>query len=207
MGTGSGTGTPITSNVYATTAELKARLGISDTTDDATLGAILEAVSRAVDNHCGRHFYQDSDTRYFTADSGTLCFTDDIVSITTLATDDGDRTYADTWAATDYDMSPDNADSRGEPYQWLETTPAGNYGFPAGLRRGVKIIGVFGYPAVPDVVNEATLLMGARYHMRRHAPFGVVGSADMGHIIVIPKLDPDVQTLLTGVVRTQARGI
>lgn len=37
------TGTPVTSNLYSTVATLKTRLGISDMTDETTLGLVLTA--------------------------------------------------------------------------------------------------------------------------------------------------------------------
>ena len=43
--------------------------------------------------------------------------------------------------------------------------------------------------------------------MRPHAPFGIVGNADMGQLQVIPKLDPDVALLLSGLRKPGAWGI
>jgi hypothetical protein len=192
---------------YATLAEFKTALGISDTTDDLNLSALLGAVSRKIDAYCGRRFDRETDTRYFTAEYSGLCFTDDIVSITTLTTDDTwNRTYGTTWAATDYDLTPANALSRGEPFTWLELTPNGTKWFPT-VARGVKIVGVFGYPSIPGPVNTACLIQATRLHMRPHAPFGIVGNADMGQLQVIPKLDPDVALLLSGLRKPGAWGI
>ncbi|MBK8113275.1 MAG: hypothetical protein IPK44_01500 [Candidatus Accumulibacter sp.] len=94
-------GTPVTSNLYATVAQLKTRLSISDATDDTTLGLILTGVCRAIDNHCGQRFWRDAvaTTRYYTAehDDDTL-FVDPLVSVTSIATDTAyDGTYATTW--------------------------------------------------------------------------------------------------------------
>ena len=56
-------------------AALKTRLGISDTTDDTTLGLVLSGVCRAIDGHCGQSFYRDAlaTTRYYTAVMTTRC--------------------------------------------------------------------------------------------------------------------------------------
>jgi len=115
-------------NGYATLAEIKTRLDISDSTDDAVLESMVEAISRKIDAYCNRHFYQKTATTfYFTPFSGTTVFTPDLVTLTTLKTDeDGDRTYEVTWAATDYDKMPFNAAAYSEPYTWLATTPEGD---------------------------------------------------------------------------------
>ena len=46
---------------YATLAEFKLALGISDTTDDLALSALLGAVSREIDAYCARRFDQETD--------------------------------------------------------------------------------------------------------------------------------------------------
>ena len=191
-------------NGYCTLAELRARLGYvsTDTADDAMLEAVVMGVSRLIDRYTGRRFYTTSadETRYYTAeDSYTLFLPDDLVSVTTLSTDeDGDRTYEYTWAVTDYDLEPANAALDGQPYTRIEVTPEGAYLWPVGIRRGVKIVGKFGLAAAPADVKEACLLQSERVFKRKDAPFGVVGSAEMGQALVIPKLDPDVALLLAG---------
>jgi hypothetical protein len=46
-------------------ADVKARLDITDTSKDALLGDLITAVSRAIEQHCQREFYQESRTRVF----------------------------------------------------------------------------------------------------------------------------------------------
>jgi uncharacterized phiE125 gp8 family phage protein len=46
-------------------ADVKARLDITDSSKDALLGDIITAVSRAIEQHCQREFYQESRTRVF----------------------------------------------------------------------------------------------------------------------------------------------
>ena len=189
-------GASIVGSSYATLAELKARLGTSLSSNDDALTQCLEAASRAVDGFCGRRFYQDSaQTRYFTADDSGYLEVDDLVSVTTLATDsDGDRTYEDTWASTDYDLEPYNAAAIAHPYTSLMTTPDGDYAFPRGVRRGVKIVGTWGWPSVPDAITEATLLLASRLAKRQAAPFGVAAGEEGG--VGIPSVDPDVRQLV-----------
>ena len=132
-------GSPVSTNLYSTVATLKTRLGITDTTDDTTLGLVLTGVCRAIDTHCGQSFCRDAvaTTRYYTClwDDDTL-FIDPIVSVTSLATDTAyDRTYATVWAVTDYDLMPYNAAANDHPYTWIETAPNGNYDFLSLARR------------------------------------------------------------------------
>lgn len=196
-------GTPVTSNLYTTVATLKTRLGISDTTDDTTLGLVLTGVCRAIDGHCGQSFYRDAvaSTRYYTATDKSVVFTDPIVSVTTLATDSAaDRTYTTTWAATDYDLMPDNAASGDRPYTWIETAPNGSYSFSS-LAKGIKLTAVYGWPAVPAAVGEAALLWAERIFKRKDAPFGIASFIEAGEMRLIKDMDPDVQTLLRPFVR------
>ena len=194
-------------NGYCTLAEARAQIGITvtaDTTDDAAIEARVEAISRTIDELTGRRFYRNSadEARYYTADSAyVLECPDDIGSITTLKTDaDGDRTYENTWAATDYDLMPANAALDGKPYTWIETTWDGDYVFPP-TRRGVQITGKFGYSATtPPAIKAACLLAVQKLFKRKDAPFGVEGSGDLG-IMTLMKTDPDLQMLLSPFIR------
>lgn len=183
-------------NGYATMAELKARLGLSDddTTEDAILEGVITAASRMIDADTGREFFKTTEARYFTADEFTLVLIDDLLTLSELKTDDtGDRTYATTWAASDYDLSPLNR----SPKVFLEPAPMGRYTFPT-IRKGVKITGDWGYCATgahPDPIREACLIQSARLYKRKDAPFGVMGTPELG-VARIPKVDMDVAQLL-----------
>lgn len=186
-------------NGYATLAELKTRLGITDTDDDSVLEAVIEATSRLIDGYCKRRFYTTAadETRYFTATSSGEVFVDDLLSVTSIATDaSGDRTYGTTWATTDYDLDPINAALDGRAYTHVRTRYSGANTFPS-YAQAVKIVGKFGYSSTtPDVVNEACLIQAARLFKRRDAPFGVAGVGDLGEIRLVSALDPDVRLLL-----------
>ena len=186
---------------YASPAELKSALGISDTTDDRRIGAVLDAISRAIDEHCGWRFYTtDSDeTRYYTAEYTDVFYcVDPIVSLTTLATDsDADRTWGTEWESTDYDLMPFNAEADGEPYRWIETTPDGDYPFVT-VAKGLKLTGTFGWPSVPDQIREATLLCAEKLFKRKDAVFGVMGVTELGIVQKIIREDSELALLLTG---------
>lgn len=178
-------------NGYGTLVELKARLGISDTTDDTVLEAVIEAASRAIDGETGRVFYATTATRYFTAEE-EIIFIDDLLSVTSIKLDlNSDRVYETTLAATDYDLEPYNV----TPYTRIQRAPMGVYYFPS-QRKGVEIVGSWGYSATaPDAINEACLLMAARLFKRKGAPFGVLMNTDLA-TIRITEVDPDVKLLI-----------
>src|ERR1700682_249380 len=122
------------SDAYATAAEY--RTGISpnkvDTSSDGEILNDMTAISRFVERKTGRFFTKDAApvARDFYAPSSgpvypeaenpwkyagkysrTLHLDTDLVSVSTLLTDDnGTGTPATTWAATDYQLLPLNAD-------------------------------------------------------------------------------------------------
>jgi hypothetical protein len=199
-----------TVTIYATLAEAKARLGIptSDTDDDTKLEAMLEGISRVIDWRCRRRFYttESDETRYFTAEFSDRLWPGDLLSITTLKTDDdADGTYETTWTAdTDYYLEPYNAALDEQPYTKISVAPltSANYAFPTGLAKGVQIVGKWGYwTSVPGNVSEAALLLAERLFKRKDAIFGITGTADMGMLRQIVKTDPDVELLLAPVIK------
>ncbi len=140
-------------NTYCSLDQLKDRLNIAGVDDDDKLLRLLEVVSRYIDGYCRRSFYTLVATRKYDGDGGTRLFIDDLVSVTSLKTDDDkDRTFEVTWATTDYLLLPGNADpttranSRSRPYTKVEVdVEAGNKSeFIAG-RQTVQIEGQWGF--------------------------------------------------------------
>jgi hypothetical protein len=173
------------------------------TTDDQFYCDIITGVSRAIDGECGRYFYKStaSEVRYVTAINEERLFLGDFVSITNLYTDtaDGQRTYPYTWASTDYDLWPYDAtiSSEDEPYRFIDVAPQGRYKFPKNLARGVKVDGVFGWPAVPQAIQRACILWSFRVFKRYSTPLGISSTTQLGQITVkIPGPDPDVQMMM-----------
>lgn len=196
------------SNGYCTLAELKSRFDILDATDDTILEQTIEAASRTVDTLCSRRFYAATETRYYTADDPDLLWVDDIASVTTLKTDeDADGSFETTWGPTDFQLDPPNASGDGLPYTRIYIAPTSPYAFPVYQRRGVQIVGSFGWPSVPHAVREATLLLAARYFKRKDAPMGAqIGNPEQG-ALSIPGKDPDVDRLLMGYRRFALVGV
>lgn len=186
---------------YATLAEFKSAIGITDSTDDTPLQSVLDATDALIDNYVDRKqgFGTATETRYYTADDWRYVLTDDLVSITTLETDDNaDGTYETTWTAnTDYNLAPGNAALDGWPYTEIDVSVNIPKNFPRGVYRGVKVTGVFGWPSVPNAVKQAALIQAGAVWSSRTSPFGIIGSQDLGGILRQTRaLHPEAQVLL-----------
>ena len=175
---------------------------VQDQKDDITIERAINAASRWIDDITGTRFYTTAadETRYYTAyDPYELLMRDDVISVTTLKTDDdGDGTFENTWTvSTDFLLGPYNAALDGGPYTWIERTVEGNYSFPS-VRRGVQVVGEFGFSSTtPTEVNEACIMLAQRYLKRKDAPLGVMGTQAMGFIRLDDAIDPDVKALLS----------
>ena len=188
---------------YVTLATFKETLQIpsADTTDDSRLQAVLDATDQLINNYCERPagFISSTQTRYYTAERGDYCLIDDMVSITTLQTDnDGDGVYETTWSATDYILAPRNAVANLQPYTEIDTAPGFPKVFPVEYL-GVKVVGSFGYKAssAPQAVQQAALIQAGAVYFSLTAPSGAIGGADLGGIIRLARaLHPEAQVLL-----------
>lgn len=132
-------------NAYSNVARLKSAsyLSYTGTTEDTRFRLLLEAAARLEDAYCNRHFYVLETTRYYDGSGAPLFLKDDLLSITTLKTDDdGDATYENTFATTDYILYPLND----YPKTMIKLTHESDYGsFAGGIRKGIEIEGDFGY--------------------------------------------------------------
>ena len=169
------------SDRYCDIGTLKTRLGITDTTDDVSLNAMIEAVSRIIDELTQRRFYASTETRYYQATDAYRIYVDDLLSVTTLKTDyTSSGTWTYTWTTSDYDLGPVNASADGWPYLYIERKPYGDYYFPIteSVPRSIQVVGSFGFSStVPDMIGEAALLASEQVFKRKDAIFGVMGPA------------------------------
>ncbi len=195
-------------NGYVTVEELQAHIDASgdasfDGGDTANMELAIEAASRWIDEYTGTRFHASTETRYYTADWYDLLYVDDLISVTTLQTDDGyDGTYETTWATTDYILEPRNAALRSRPYRQIRINVNGDYAFPRNVVDGVKIVGSFGYAAVaPKPVKQAAILLAHRLWRRKDTIFGIAGTPALGVTIIQAKIgaDADVMALLNAV--------
>jgi hypothetical protein len=187
---------------YATLAEFKSSIGITDSTDDTPLQSCLDAADQLINNYVDTKvgFGQTaSQTRYYTADRFDFVLTDPIVSVSQLATDiNGDGTYSQVWTSNDYILAPRNAALDSRPYTEIDTSPFSNadYNFPVGYLE-VKVTGVFGWPSVPAAVKQAALIQAGAIWASRTAPFGAVGSESLGGVLrMSAALHPEARALL-----------
>jgi hypothetical protein len=177
-------------NGYVTLEELYAyeTIDSDDPSDDLVLEDLIEQASRVIDGHCKRRFWAAAETRYFMAMQPGVLFTGDLLSVTSLKTDQtGDRVYENTWANTDYDLEPYNApyETPPGPYLRISTAPIGHYTFPVRIARGVEIVGSWGYAAtVPDDVKTACMIVVTDAMLKREHKENERGSMSSSGVII-----------------------
>lgn len=167
----------------------------------------IEAASRWIDEKTNTRFYTPvaDDTRYYTARLWSMLYLDDdLVSITTLKTDDDDDgTYETTWTTSDYNLLPTNAAADSKPYRAIQLDRNSSLSFPTYVQQGVQIVGRFGYQDgsstnAPATIRQACLLLSHRLWKRKDAIFGVAGAAGIGVTTVTAQIgaDADIMALL-----------
>jgi len=201
-------------NGYCTLAQLRTHLGDTGSTQSTELlERAINAASRAIDKHCGRRFWIDStvQVRTYRPSDGDLAWVDDIATTTGLVikTDSaGDGTYATTWASTDYELAPENADANGQAYAWWRIGAVDRYLFPTlGRYRPLQVTAKFGWSAVPDEVEEACILRAASIFKRKESIDGVAGFGDLGVVRISLRRDPDVAALLDNFIRMRVGAV
>jgi len=185
-------------NGYATLAQVKAALRVSDNLDDSLLEMAIESASRVIDEYTNRIFYNaGTAVRYYAPSDDFNVDIDDLISLTTLATmNDDDQIYDTTWTSTDYQLEPLNgfADGIYQPYNHIRAV--GDYTFlTLGGEATIKVTGVFGWNAVPIQVTQATVIQASRIYKRLDSPLGII-SGELGSMRVGARIDPDVAQLV-----------
>jgi len=194
-------------NGYATRNQIKAalRIGTADTIDDTLIDNCAGAASRLIDGYCNRKFWQTgtAESRLFTAEDSFYCSIDDVAgtAITVQTSNNGDGIFDVTFAVTDYQLEPLNGYLDGLTWAFDKVRAVGDFLFPTlnsnyGSQALVKITAIFGWPAVPEEVTQATIIQASRIFKRYDSPLGVAGFGDMGAIRVSRALDPDVAQLV-----------
>lgn len=185
-------------NGYCSLAEVKASARITDNVDDALLELAVESASRLVDSYTQRYFYNaGTATRLFAPQDSYVAEIDDLITLTTLQTSDGDD-FGTTWAAKDYQLEPLNGNVdglTGHPATRIRAVDDFIFNVLDG-EATVKVIGVWGWSAVPTAVKQATVIQAARIFKRNDSPLGIAGFGEMGAVRVGVQLDPDVKHLI-----------
>lgn len=186
---------------------LKETLSLTgETFADADVTTACTAASRAIDNACNRRFWKDTNaqTRYYTAQSWRVARIDDLADFTSLDTDqDGDGTYEESWTEnTDFYFEPLNQEADGWPRTRVIVHPNQGIGWSQ-WPRGLKLVGKFGWDAVPGPITNATTILASMLLKRsREAPFGIVTfGLESGVAERIARTDPQVSMLIGPYVR------
>lgn len=194
----------MTATDYATLSGLKDTLDLTgETFADTDISLAITAASRAIDTECHRRFWLDDDAnqvRYYTPRSRKILEIDDLVTFTSLETDQNDDgVFENVWTLdTDFVLEPLNAPLDGEPWEVIARRQRGHFYLPRGGRKSIKLTGQFGWASVPEEIQQATGILATRLTRRsREAPFGVIGfGMDANNAVRLAKADPDVQMLI-----------
>ena len=186
-------------NQYVDKNDFKTYIGISGSGQDTNIDNAIDGASRQVDRICGRHFWQDGSVtdKHYTPVSNLFLETADISTATGLIVklDTTDNGTHDTTLTinTDFILTPVNprvvSGTSYEPYtqiKILDTRSINN----------VKVTAKFGFVAVPEDVQQATLIQALRLFKRKDTPFNVFGNEQTGTIELFNKFDPDAMSLL-----------
>lgn len=181
------------SNGYATLAEVKTFLSITDSVDDTLLENMVEAASRSIDRMANRRFYLDTTAtaRLYRANDALQLFIDDVGSATGLivALDaTGLGSYTNTLTLnTDYILDPITAPSLNRPWNVVTIVSASSaFEAPINYRPGVQVTAKWGWPSIPDDINQACMILTADLYKRKDAPGGIIGLGDLGAIRMSP---------------------
>jgi hypothetical protein len=184
--------------IYASRELLKEMLKITDSDRDSLLDQALIASCRSIDDLCGRRFYLDNTVSARTYNPrgrvtpDGLLLVDDIGSASGLVVEVGAGSTYTTLASDTYELYPDNALARGEPVTGLQLLSGC---WPKDPKRA-RVTSRWGFPTIPDVVTQASLLQASRLFSRRNSPEGVMGNAEWG-VIRVSRVDPDVWALVS----------
>lgn len=182
---------------YITSNDLKGYVDIPalDTEDDAEIAWAIAAASRAVDNYCNRQFGSAAGARLYTPrwSSHYLRYVldvDDLMSLAGASLEvDGEAV-----AVADCVFVPLNAVPDGLPWTMCLLPTALSV---TGDEGSAEFTATWGWTAVPETVEQATVLQASRFLKRKDSPLGVAGSPEMGNEMrLLAKADPDVCVML-----------
>lgn len=174
---------------YATRAAVKARLGISNTTDDTLLDSLCDQINQYVETTTGRVLAPiPSATYLFDGDGhGELWLPMGVRAVTLLELAPGTGQTFETVGASDYLLRPlahDRAPSWPATRILLSDAPTTWSRFPRGLAN-VRVTMEAGWAAIPDDVAELAVTAVVRaWHSRQSGQADIVGTDEYGKPIV-----------------------
>lgn len=177
---------------YVTTQQLASYLRIGDSADNVELALAVSGASRDVDKMCNRQFGASASTEERTFEThwlGRLAQYE--ARIDDVMTDVGLVVTVSGATTTSFSLRPVNAANYSRPWERIRTTSA----TPPATGSGpytILVEATWGWTAVPDAIQKATLLQAARLYRRKSAVFGVAGSPEFGsELRLLDKIDPD----------------
>jgi hypothetical protein len=183
---------------YATLAQVKSALRITDQVDDSLLEMAIESASRAIDQYTNRNFYNaGTAVRYYAPSDSLNVVIDDLISIVKLESmNDDEQVYDTTWASDDYQLEPLNGITDGFDQPYTNIRAIGDYVYQTLEGEAtVKVTGVWGWATTPIQVTQATVIQASRIFKRLDSPLGII-SGEYGSMRVGAMLDPDVRQLV-----------
>ena len=165
---------------YTTGSAVKAAARITDSVDDALINAAIESASRLIDGYCGRSFFAGGTaTRFFVASDDFVVQIDDMAGTAGLviATDlEADGSFNTTWDLTDYQLEPLNQIADGlTSWPYTRIRAIGDYLWP--ISGGEALVRVtsnqWGWPSIPDPIEQACVIQSLRIFKRLDSPLGV----------------------------------
>jgi hypothetical protein len=192
---------------YTNTSAVKAALGISDSSSDTIIDACVLVADEQINGHCDRDFTaagSPATTRLFRPQDECTVWVDDIGSTTDLVVKVGDDNgnYDITLTInSDFRLAPYNAATKSPswPYYKLESL---GYVFPYWHRNpAIQVTARFGWPAVPDAVAKAALILAIDQFKLNSTAFGVAGQTDFGTLRVGAGINLQAAALLAPFVR------
>lgn len=174
---------------YITSALLKSYMGIEINTYDVQIADAISSASREIEDYCHRQFNDAGSVsaRIFRPTGPCGVIVDDFSTITGLiiqSDDDGDGVFENTWAATDYELSPIDGIRNGQtgwPFWRIRATGAKR--FTNSRRSNVKVTARWGWAAVPTPVIQSTYILASDTFQLKDSRLGVAGSDQFGQIV------------------------
>ena len=153
---------------------------------DPLIEASIGAAEELIDSTCGRSFDpapEEPEARDYWATHPRLLVVDDATGDNTTVAVNGVEVVWWRWETPPWETRPARRLVAVPPHRW-----------PLASEGPVTVTARWGWPAVPASVRTAATLMASRYFRRLDTPLGLVDVGDMA--AYVPRLDPDVKTLL-----------
>jgi hypothetical protein len=195
---------------YATIEQLREIVGVEHVADDAYLNLCLTVAQREIDFMCRRTFDVPADDATATArkyrpdPSDVLTLrVDDLADLTGVTVTEGTSTLS----AGQIQWEPLNSlgdDRRYRPFDTIRLLTG--FFLPDGMEATITVTSArWGWLAVPDVVQQATLFAAKDLVHMKGARFGIDGFGDIA--VVRIRENPVLRKMLEGFIRHDRTGI